>query len=709
MKRITSLLLTVLYLQLSAQEFTENFDGLNAGDVISSSNTQFMEVRIGSGGGAIDALHPSSIGRGASMRLGGSTSNSQNNVKSDSLGTSSTSSFHVSLYSSNSSLGDLYIGVGKYGTSISSNANLNQNDLQWAIKIDNGLIRYRSKSGSWLSSSIRITDNELQEFYVLVNGSASAISYGNEVLDTASMDIWLNGMLVAEGLEVKNAQPAEAFKIYQTNGAQFYEIDDIRVFLTIEQPLYQVTYDGNWSKPQAPHAINSNYGWSIEDSLQLDSSYEVSFISVAEQSELRLHNGSSVLIFDSLQLNGSIIVEDSGAVLLDSNLKYTGNGIFEVRKNLPLTNAGYVYLSSPTGSLPKSKSNLGTCYSYEPSLVSPGGSADQAWQPCLDSLKKGKGYASYWGNSDTAVFQGIPFYKSLELSLDSNQVVSQGTWNLVGNPYPTGLSLAKFLNHNSNVSNNIYCWNGNTAAYELYDASSGVDLSSAQAFFVFYLKDSTSILRFLPSMRSKNMQALTKTSSSRLDLNLKTDSSSSLIRIKFNDRLNNKTKLREQLPFSFATGYADLMALDSLLNPYSVLAYPPVDSFLHIPLKVLTTSNQAVSITVNHKGLNNLRVYLQDLKLLNRFDLSRTQNLLVEPKDSLRFILILENENWYGANLSVHQEEKDLGLLESELYYDVNGQLISLGNRSDGRSRKGIIIRKRIYSSGAVRVDKIIH
>ena len=289
MKRITSLLLTVLYLQLSAQEFTENFDGLNAGDVISSSNTQFMEVRIGSGGGAIDALHPSSIGRGASMRLGGSTSNSQNNVKSDSLGTSSTSSFHVSLYSSNSSLGDLYIGVGKYGTSISSNANLNQNDLQWAIKIDNGLIRYRSKSGSWLSSSIRITDNELQEFYVLVNGSASAISYGNEVLDTASMDIWLNGMLVAEGLEVKNAQPAEAFKIYQTNGAQFYEIDDIRVFLTIEQPLYQVTYDGNWSKPQAPHAINSNYGWSIEDSLQLDSSYEVSFISVAEQSELRLY------------------------------------------------------------------------------------------------------------------------------------------------------------------------------------------------------------------------------------------------------------------------------------------------------------------------------------------------------------------------------------------------------------------------------------
>lgn len=214
--------------------FTETFDSLTSGTVISTSNTNFDYVRIGTGGGSITAEEATN--GEIHMRIGGSNSTSLNGVGiQSSLGNLDivTLNFRMKL---EDSLGDVFVGMGD-GAMFSGNGGFNTNELMWAIQSDNGNLEQRVGS-SWLDiGPTNLSANENYEFHIVANRSGTTVNYGVYSVDTGTMDLFINGVIVGDNLAITNNQNATGFRIYQINGASFARIDSITIDNTALEPF----------------------------------------------------------------------------------------------------------------------------------------------------------------------------------------------------------------------------------------------------------------------------------------------------------------------------------------------------------------------------------------------------------------------------------------------------------------------------------------
>lgn len=210
--------------------FLEDFGTLADGTSITTANTNFDYRRVGSGGGAIVAQNPSSFS-GASMSLGGSNSGSLNGVGVKAgLGNNDFIGFSFDFRTSDSSLGDLVIVTGQGGT-FTGNSTFSTNDLFFGVQFDNGDLEYRTNtaggSATWNSAGFNISDNTDYKIEIFANGSGGDINYGSGTVADGKMDIVINGSSVVNEGDFNNRVQADAFRIYQVNGQQEYEIDNI--------------------------------------------------------------------------------------------------------------------------------------------------------------------------------------------------------------------------------------------------------------------------------------------------------------------------------------------------------------------------------------------------------------------------------------------------------------------------------------------------
>ncbi len=216
----------------AANIFTETFDALAAGTDITTSNTAFDYVRIGSGGGSITAEAATS--GEVHMRLGGSSSGSLNGVgRQNDLGsaTITTLNFRVKLEDTN---GDFFIGMGT-GNTFTTNNTFATADLMWAIQFNNGVVEYRTTS--WNNTGQTLTANTNYEFHIVANRSGSTVTYGSNSVADGKMDLFINGFLVGDDLAITNNQNASGFRIYQINGSSYGRFDSITIDNTALPPF----------------------------------------------------------------------------------------------------------------------------------------------------------------------------------------------------------------------------------------------------------------------------------------------------------------------------------------------------------------------------------------------------------------------------------------------------------------------------------------
>ena len=247
MKRLSLILVTILALALiwmpvyAANIFTENFDVLNDDDSIETTNTAFDYVRIGDGGGSITAKQ--AVSGEMHMRLGGSSSTSLNGVGiKDSLGDGkiTTLNFRVKLEDKN---GTFFIGVGK-GTRFTGDSTFATNQLMWGIQFKQGAVEYRTDT--WESTGQSLSVNTNYEFHIVANRSGSTVNYGSNSVENGKMDLFIDGILVGDDLDIANNQDAAGFRIYQ-------------VAYSGETPSYarfdSITIDNTALAPFTPNAV----------------------------------------------------------------------------------------------------------------------------------------------------------------------------------------------------------------------------------------------------------------------------------------------------------------------------------------------------------------------------------------------------------------------------------------------------------------------
>jgi len=231
---LTAIVLTFVFVTTAyaANVFTETFNSITPGTAISTSNTSFDYVRIGSGGGSITA--EDTAGGETHMRLGGASGGSLNGVGLGSgLGNLNvtTTNFRISLEDTS---GDIVITMGS-GSTFSNNSGFNTSELMWGIQSDSGNLEYRTSS--WQNIGQTLSTNTNYEFHIVANRSGATINYGIYSVADGTMDLFMNGSLIGDDLAIADNQNANGFRFYQVNGSSYARIDSITIDNTALEPF----------------------------------------------------------------------------------------------------------------------------------------------------------------------------------------------------------------------------------------------------------------------------------------------------------------------------------------------------------------------------------------------------------------------------------------------------------------------------------------
>jgi len=191
----------------------------------------------------------------------------------------------------------------------------------------------------------------------------------------------------------------------------------------------------------------------------------------------------------TVQNSGSLTFEDTSSLVQTSNIANSGNITFK-RKTTPLKQYDYTYWSSPvSGTTLGQLATNSLFYSFNPSIN------NWVWQASTTSMTAGVGYigrAPSGLNYSTSQivetnFSGIPNNGTITTPI----IKGSGTFNLIGNPYPSAIDIDIFLTDASNssvVNGTIYLWTHNTAItnnvytandYAKYNFTGSVRTSSA--------------------------------------------------------------------------------------------------------------------------------------------------------------------------------------------------------------------------------------
>ncbi len=174
-------------------------------------------------------------------------------------------------------------------------------------------------------------------------------------------------------------------------------------------------------------------------------------LTVQPGAALSITNGGALASvgFGALTNNGTLNVLDGGSLVQALNTTYGGSGVANVTRVGSTSATKYNYWSSPVVG---QTLNFGTAtdrYSYDPNFAASG--INFGFRPANGAaMVAGKGFAVT--NGGTKVFSGAVHNGPYSFSA---LAINNG-WNLVGNPYPSSISIASFFAANTGIVGSAY-------------------------------------------------------------------------------------------------------------------------------------------------------------------------------------------------------------------------------------------------------------
>lgn len=361
----------------------------------------------------------------------------------------------------------------------------------------------------------------------------------------------------------------------------------------------------------------------------INADVEIDEIIIEAGGNVEILGGSSLTVTGDIRNDGTVQVNSEGSLVQTTGSTLTSaSGTYVVKRD---GSPAYDYWSSPITSSPV----IGGSYQYNPGTgtVDPADDEfDPGWVAAAGTMTPGRGYAAY--GILTRAFAGEVNNGNVSIGVSANPAPNV-SWNLIGNPYPSGLDVLQFLSTNSGqlAAPAVYLWDDpgtqpyGVGDYAVRNAGGGTAggggntpgpvLATAQGFKVNV--NSTGNIQFTNAMRSTgNSSVLFRQSESkRLWLN-----------VTHPDGFFNQT-----LVGFYEQGTAGLdifdapklnwmsdLSLYSILNdePYSIQGYGPFYPEAVFPLGIHLGALNGMDITfeIDHvDGLEDNDIYLEDTYL----------------------------------------------------------------------------------------------
>ena len=505
-------------------------------------------------------------------------------------------------------------------------------------------------------------------------------------------------------------------------------------------PLSAVTtWSGSsWSSgtPSASSeaVIDSDYNTNTNGAITANS------LTVNSGSELTISGGNSVSLSGNLANSGTIIIEEGNSLSQSaSSPSNSGTGTYTVQRFAPNFIQQFNYWSSPVQSTTIDDIFGGGSNFYDFNT------STNSWTASTTSatLTPGVGFIGTGtdGTSTTITreFSDNTGFNSGDISFTltyNSDADNDNDWNLVGNPYPSGLDAVSFLNTNYNggsgaIENAIYLWNSDGSDLSSSDtdyaimstagvtnaggntAPSSATVASCQGFFVQAV--SAGSITFSNSHRTTTNNTFLRTQENEWER--------VWIKAKVNELFSNEILIGFMPDAAEGKGQydaqklvgSDHLALYSWLEDkkMAIQGLPTFadDKTVNLGLEVMTAGDYQFELSHLDNFSEDINIYLYD-QVTNELTDLRTnayQVSLVEgnynDRFSMRFIsnrvTALENEQLAdeiiitSSTNSVDIEFKDAAMSEAKIaILDLTGKTLISFDNSEENTKLAIPITK---------------
>ncbi|MEN9444472.1 MAG: hypothetical protein RIS47_1362 [Bacteroidota bacterium] len=482
---------------------------------------------------------------GGVMELGGNVTANSKILNSATLNIPATAQISASSFTNNDTL-NLYGKLTVNNTFETANTN--------TINVSGGNLTIQTLQNNSNNAVINITNSG----NVLITGNYS--NHGNADLNVLSGGLTINGnfdnqskdVLIDGIVTVKGTLTNSGSGHMDGNGfldaATINNSAFIADALLLPQIYSIATGDWNtgtnWSTTSGGSSCgcipNSNKRAVIEKNKTITITTAVTAASavVRSGSTLTIESGGSLTGTYSQIIEGTLLINQGAAYIDKAGTSYNGTGKATIALTLPKNR--FTYLAAPIqnmkgSDIPQNKANFLFSYS-EPILdnwsdLTNKTLSEAGWVAKPSTLLAGQGYAYFTLNGGNYNFSGNlnTGNVSISISKTNNNLSLFDGWNLIGNPYPSPITVTSFLSGNSGkTTGNVYFWddwgtNGTfdestdyiqaNAAGTINGVNGGVfngNIAPFQAFFVKTTSNNTIV--FTNTMRTISSAILVKKS-----------------------------------------------------------------------------------------------------------------------------------------------------------------------------------------------------
>lgn len=465
--------------------FSENFGTLADGTDLTTANTAFSWIRVGTSTGSasinneIVAKNPS-VFTGSSGLIG-AKGGSVSTVDKTGLSSFNTGAFTFRFRTPASLTSATMVAAVGSGSSFGSTNGFTGAQLSAAFQINGTNLQIRT-SGGWTTVQT-VTASTNYTVAIVFNNTTGSLSYGDgNTLPANRTDIWINGVKTSgQYVAATSSLSATAFRIYTTTAE--YEVDDIAVYNTLPTASATTWNGTSWSNGNPSSTLNA-----VINADYTGASFTSNSLTVNAAITLTINSGQTVTA-GNVTNNGNIIVNDGGNFIQTVGSTYTtGSGSsFVANRNSASVVNKYVFWSSPVAD-----QNIFTAYTSGPSASVPAYVMTYNTGSNLYDLvtnadnnfvaNTGKGYSVKVPQDNAGLSFGgtnkTPNNGAVNLLL--NGATGGINYNLIGNPYPSNLDLNAFYTaNNSAVESTFWFWDNTTGNVTTQSGDTSVNVGYA--------------------------------------------------------------------------------------------------------------------------------------------------------------------------------------------------------------------------------------